>query len=232
MRAAFDTTCDIWYGEGATNKRQLRSFGDCRKVAELYELIQETPFDGRLAYITMDFDTPVGPVASGSFPSITHDFSKGDVLAIPAGSAPAYYVLFTEKVSYSPQPDYWRAHVHAFTPTQATGQSTCGAITNWYYHNLVGNKSGSGVSTFSWNWFSYFSTREYSIEIVSCTDAGVVARCKHGTCAAAFDDAVQVGVGQTAWFTPAAGTNHYLRVGRESGSGAWTAAVILHSRPL
>lgn len=232
MRSAFNNTCDIWYGEGTTQIRQLRAFADCRYVVENYEIPVETVLSGRQAYVTIEAVQPTGPTVTGSAPSYTFNYSKGDVLAIPAGVAPNHQILFTEKVTYAPQPDYWRAHVAAFTPTQGTGQSTCGAITNFFYHNVVGAKSGSGLSTFSWNWYTKLSGREYSLEIVSCTDAGVVMRAKRGTCAVAFDEAFQVGVGQSAWYVPGVGTNYYLRVGRESGAGAWTASVILHSRPL
>jgi len=107
-RAAFNTTCDLFQGPGAAAPGQFIGTFDCRLVlADAIFLVgADAPL--RVAWMTIEAAIPTG---SFSAPILSADSALADRVAIPSGTAPQWWVLFTESVLWQTQPIYWRANL-------------------------------------------------------------------------------------------------------------------------
>lgn len=108
-RAPFDTTADIF--RGLTYGNTFLATVDCHLVHEFYDPPQNLPEFWRTHYATMDAYLPLGPQGSLLYPILTLDMDSADVLAIPSGAAINWVVLWTEIITYSTFPVYYRVHL-------------------------------------------------------------------------------------------------------------------------
>lgn len=110
-RAPFDTTCDLYIGDGTGTPGALYASGPCRLVPEAAQTILTAVLAGRGAYLTLDFTIPNGPQVTALGGHFDFDFRFSDWVAVPSGAAIAWSVLFVEEVVYLGHPVYYRAHL-------------------------------------------------------------------------------------------------------------------------
>lgn len=108
MRGPFNTTCDIICGPGSATPGVLRGTFPCRYVAADGIFLVGAHSPGRVGWITVAGILPRGPWTA---PGIGMDVSVADLVAVPSGVAPQYYVLYTDEVFWRGQPLYYRANL-------------------------------------------------------------------------------------------------------------------------
>lgn len=109
-RAPFNTTCDVYCGPESASPGALRGTFDCRLVLQTGIVLTGTGHPVRVSWVTMDAIQPRG---SWDIPSFDVTPGKADQIAIPSGTLPAWWVIFSEKVDWKGRPVYYRAHVAA-----------------------------------------------------------------------------------------------------------------------
>lgn len=113
-RAPYTTTCDLYNGLlGAAPQGAIRSSGVCRVVPESFQLPESYPFNGRVAYITLEFDLPRVPFPLGTGTLLSYEWQEADMVAFPSGGSPDWVVIFAESVGGVAGGSYYRAHIAA-----------------------------------------------------------------------------------------------------------------------
>lgn len=110
--APFDTTCDLWTGPGDTPPNHLYYTGPCRLVRNERFQIAFGPGIPRGYYLTHSGSASLGPRLTDSAGRLLVDYGFAARVAVPAGSAPRFVVLYME-VAWSPVffPNYFRANL-------------------------------------------------------------------------------------------------------------------------
>ena len=110
MRAPFIHTDDIIRGPGHVDAGDVYATVECRNVPELAEFPTQGPLMWRVAYVTMQGTSPLGPAPTLVGQVYSLDFDMADRIAVPSGTDPLWVVLFTERVYWRGE-DYYRAHI-------------------------------------------------------------------------------------------------------------------------
>lgn len=108
MRGKFNNTVDVFKGPGSGDPGAFVGTFPCRLVRE-----DAISTDGLGApviswYITIDAYLPIG---SWTYPSFGLDASLADQLAIPSGTSPQFWVLYTDVVRWHALTPYFRSYL-------------------------------------------------------------------------------------------------------------------------
>src|SRR6185369_5548047 len=108
MRKPFNTTCSIFAGPGTGTPGLLRGNFNCRFVVEdgIHSIGVGCP--SIPAYLTLQGYEPRG---GWTFPYFGMDSTLCDRVAIPAGTIPVYWVLYTDVIIWGIQAPYFRAYL-------------------------------------------------------------------------------------------------------------------------
>lgn len=120
MRAAFNTTCDIYDTPGTTI---LFANNPCRFVPIDQITYLSWPMSLAVAYLTIEMDAkgydhvPMSLLAGGQ--CMAWDWTNAKTIAIPTGTSPVYGVINREKIDAYSTADYWRLYLLTlpFPPT-------------------------------------------------------------------------------------------------------------------
>lgn len=107
-RALFNTTFDLYKGPGSATPGVLVGTFDCRLVSNAAILLVGADAPSRLYYLTTEAATPVGVWAA---PLLSLDSALADRIAVPSGTAPRFWCLFTEAIDWQGQTVYQRANL-------------------------------------------------------------------------------------------------------------------------
>lgn len=108
MRLPFNTTCDLYHGSGTSTPGVLRGTFPCRYVVEdgIFTIGAGVP--NIPGYMTIDAVLPNGAF---TIPQIGLDPSLADTVAIPSGTPPKFWVIYTDQIIWKWHPPYYRAYL-------------------------------------------------------------------------------------------------------------------------
>jgi hypothetical protein len=120
MRASFNTTCDLYGGPGSASPGIYASNVDCRLVLEDGILTVGTGAPALPFYLTIEAEEPIGAWLTGAAFGV--DPALADQVAVPSGSAPQWWVIYTDQVIWLGQTPYFRSYLVGL-PLPSTGGS-------------------------------------------------------------------------------------------------------------
>lgn len=104
-RGAFNTTCDLYEGPGGASPGAFVGTCDCRLVFEDAIFMVGTDSPAAAHYFTLADFVPVG---AWDAPFYAVDSDLAYRVAIPSGSPPQWWVLWTHSILWQTQPLYYR----------------------------------------------------------------------------------------------------------------------------
>jgi len=107
-RGAFNTTCDVYSGPGATPPNTFKGSFPCRLVLADAIYLENVSAPTRSGWVTLEGLIPQGPWTS---PGVSFDPRLSDWIAVPAGSIPRFWNIYTDSVLWETQAIYYRANV-------------------------------------------------------------------------------------------------------------------------
>lgn len=108
MRGPFNTTVDVFCGPGSPTPGVLRGTFNCRLVPADGIFLVGVNSPPRWGWVTLEGLMPTGCFSA---PELAMDQTLADLIAIPSGTTPQWYVLFSEEVFWRSQRIYWRANL-------------------------------------------------------------------------------------------------------------------------
>lgn len=108
VRGKFNSTCDVFAGFNATVPGAFKGTFPCRIVLEDAITTVGPGAPPLSRYMTINAYQPVG---AWTTPVFGMDPANADLIASPSGSAPRWWVLYTDVVVWHALTPYWRAYL-------------------------------------------------------------------------------------------------------------------------